>query len=596
MGERRLRVGPAARVVGIIVGAVAVSIALRLNSPVHLMAQLNFDDALFAHQGWMLTTERWLGPYSFPTLTKGPGYPLFIALAYRLDLPLKLAEHVLYLAAAGVLAVAAWRMARARWLAVVLFAALVLDPSHLGAASSWVNRDNYYSALCLLLVGLVLLITTEVPAVGRRGAAVAVPLALAAAAVLGIVAAAYYITREERIWLAPTLVLAVAAGVLSWRRPGARPAATAAVALTVVVGAGFVASWAVGEVRARNQQAYGSDIIGDLAEGEGARAYAAWQRVDLGDVDGWVTVNAEQRRAVYDVSPAAAELAEHLEGYGTRWMGEDCYPTFAPDCDYRGGQFVWVLREAAGWTGHAGDAAELQAFLGRLADEIGAACDDGRLPCLDPGPAGMPPLARVDTGAFWPSAHRLTTYLLSFESGEPGGVRDSRGTPEAWREMVRPLRGIDQTMAEYDRSAEDAADRQWPVAALVDLYRTLARVGVVTGLAGLAVTFGRRGPRQGRGSIAALALVLLVGAASRIAALTVVDVTAFDARFGAYFLPASGFLVGFVVIGNWLLVQAVGERRRSAREARRAEQVEPEGDGDDRLDAPAPRDARLVPQ
>jgi hypothetical protein len=144
--------------------------------------------------------------------------------------------------------------------------------------------------------------------------------------------------------------------------------------------------------------------------------------------------------------------------------------------------------------------------------------------------------------------------------------------------------------------AEDAVGRQWPVAALVDVYRTVARIGVVTALAGLAVTFGFRGPRQRRGSAAALALVLLVGVASRIAALTVVDATAFDARFDPYFLPATGFLVGFLVVGNWLLVQAVRERRVSAREARRAEEVEPEGNGDDRLDAPTPRDARLVPQ
>jgi hypothetical protein len=583
-------------VVGAIVGAAAVSIALRLNSPPHLMADAGFDDALYAHQGWMLANERWLGPYSFATLTKGPGYPLFIAIVYRLDLPLKLAEHVLYLAASGVLAVAVWRMAGARRLAVVLFVALALDPSHFGAASSLVSRDNFYSALCLLLVGLVLLVTTEVPAIGRRRAASAVPLALAVAAVLGMVAAAYFITREERIWLAPTLLVAVAAGVLSWRRPVTRPAAIAAVSLTVVIGAGLTASWAIGEVRERNQAAYGSDIIGDLAEGEGARVYAAWQRVDLGPADGWVTVNAEQRRAVYDVSPAAAELAEHLEGYGTRWMGKACYPTFTQGCDYRGGQFVWVLREAAWWTGHAGDAAELQAFLGRMADEIGAACDDGRLPCLEPGPAGMPPLERVDTASFWSSAHRLTTHLVSFEPGDPGRARRSQGTPEAWSEMVRPLRGIDQTMAEYDRMAEDAVGRQWPVAALVDVYRTVARIGVVTALAGLAVTFGFRGPRQRRGSAAALALVLLVGVASRIAALTVVDATAFDARFDPYFLPATGFLVGFLVVGNWLLVQAVRERRVSAREARRAEEVEPEGDGDDRLDAPTPRDARLVPQ
>ncbi len=98
--------------VGLVVVVSAGSVALRLNSPPLIEPQSAFDDSMYAYQGWMLATDRWLGPYSFATLTKGPGYPLYIAAVYRLDLPLKLSEHVLHLLAVGVLSLAVARVTR----------------------------------------------------------------------------------------------------------------------------------------------------------------------------------------------------------------------------------------------------------------------------------------------------------------------------------------------------------------------------------------------------------------------------------------------------------------------------------------------------
>jgi hypothetical protein len=586
--------------VGLLVLVSAVSVALRLNSPPLIQPQSAFDDSMFTYQGWMLATDRWLGPYRFATLAKGPGYPLFIAAVYRLHLPLKLSEHVLHLIAAGVLSLAVARVTRARTLAIVLYCALALDPSYLGRASSVFSRDNYYSSLSLLLVGAVVLVVAEVPGLVRRGALVALPVLTVSAIALGAVAGLYYMTREERIWLAPTAVLALVVAVVTWRRRDVGVVLLGGATMLVVAVAGTTTWWSIDRVRDRNEAEYGSRIIGELAEGEGARAHAEWQRIDLGPVLHWVTINTEQRHAAYRVSPAAAELAPHLEGWGTRWMGPGCSPPLRDACEYPGGFFVWVLREATWQTGHGDTAGEAQAFLGRLADEIHAACDDGRVPCAPPGIAGLPPWSRVDTDRLWPSAHRLTTNLFAFEGAEPGPARVSGSTPERWREMLRALRGIDATQAEYDHMARAAAGRQWPVAVLTDVYRWVARLGVFPALLGVGIGLGTRRGRRCQGRTALLAALLQVGLASRIAALTLVDATAFDTRLPIYVLPACSFLVGFLVLGLWALGGIITDRRRerrgSVREAGRAEEVEPEGDGNDRLEAPAPRDARLVPE
>lgn len=549
-------------IAALLLGVTAISVGLRLNSPTIIVAGNSFDDAQFAHQGWMIATDRWLGPYTFATLTKGPGYPLFIAAVYHLGLPLKFGEHLLHLIACGVLAVGTWRMIHVRWLAIALYGALVLDPSYFGEAASIITRDNVYGSLSLLLVGVVLLVVTEIPAALRRGAAWTFVLIAVGGAAVGMIAAAYYITREERVWLGPTLVLALVGAAASWRRERHGVWLLVGVSAAVLVVAAVTSSWAVGEVRDRNQAAYGSRVIGDLAEGEAARAYAEWQRVDIGPVRRGITVNTEQRLAVYEVSPAAAELAPHLEGVGAaRWVGEECAPPLADRCQYLGGHFVWVLREAAWQMGHQGDAAQAQEFFGRMADEIAAACDSGRLPCVDRGVAAMMPLGRVDNGTFWPSARMITSNLLTFDGAEPTTWHFQVGNPDAWDHMQLPLRGIDQSPSEYSRMYYDGVRRQWPVAGLTDLYRWAASLGVVPALVGVTLGLLPRHDRHRR--VAVLGLVLLTGAASRVAALTVVDATAFPAGNGNYVLPATAFLVGFLVAGWWALAGVVTDLRRA---------------------------------
>jgi hypothetical protein len=560
---------------GVIAFTTAASVALRLNSPAYLLPRLTFDDALWTDQASYLLDDRYLGDYSFLTLAKGPGYSFFVAAVYRLHLPLKLAEHGLRLVAIGLLAVAVARICRSRWLGAAIYGALALDPSYLGFAGSRVARDTLYGTESLLLIATILLVVSAIPALMAGNRLVAFGVMVVGGVAIGVLAAAYYLTREERVWLAPAVLAASVVAVVTWRRADQRSAPLLGAVAVVTMVAGATSWWSVDAVRDRNEAAYGTRIIGALSEGSIGRAYVQWQRIDLGTPQQYVPVNTEQRRAAYVVSPAAAELEVTLEGIGTRWMfRRECTPPLPDGCEYVGAVFVWVVMEAASAAGHEGNGADANAFYDRLADEIAAACDDGRVPCVDPGPAGMPPLDRVDKGVFWPSLYANATYLLSFDYAEPGAPRTVDSTDELWRNMIRPLRAIDGSRAEYSDLAQRAAGRQQVIAGLADLYRWSARLGIVPAMAGVVLALATRtGRKQWRTAL--VGAVLLVAVGSRIAVLTLVDATAFGAhpwpgcvdsctmQFGIYQLPATGFLVGFLVIGWWLLATFVAEHVRT---------------------------------
>ena len=78
------------------------------------------------------------------------------------------------------------------------------------------------------------------------------------------------------------------------------------------------------------------------------------------------------------MSPALAELEPHLEGaLHEKWADPE-------SGEFGGGWFVFALIEAAERCGYYGSAREADAFHRRLADEVNAACADGRVECTGP--------------------------------------------------------------------------------------------------------------------------------------------------------------------------------------------------------------------
>ncbi len=563
----------------VVAGAVGVvSLVLRLRSPAWLVEAPN-DDVLFARLAQHVVDGDWLGPYDKLTLVKGPGYPLFMAAVHDLGLPLKLAEHLVHLVACAITGWAVARVFRSRGAGLAAFAVLALNPAYLGTAAARVARDSLYGSLCLLVFGGCLLLVSFVPALAARGPRWAVPVAVAGGAALGVAAAGYYLTREERAWLAPAVVLVVLAGVVSWPRRDRFTRRNLVVALTLAAAAAVGCLGALHWTAEQNREHYGTTVLADMADGEIARAYAEWQRVQVGRERRYVPVSTSQRRAVYRVSPAAAEMEEAFTGEATAWVGLSC--AFAGVCDdYMGSFFVWAMRDAAEAAGHADSGAESQRYFGRVADDIAEACDTGELRCSAPPLGPLPPWHRIDGDDLWASTWDVTGVFLAYDVGEPEHPPSVDASPAVWRTLAAPIRGIDDR-ADHVARERAALDTQWPVSALTDVYRPAARLGVVVALAGLLAGLATR---AGRRNPAALLLVaaLLVATLTRIMLLALVDATAWPAAGQLnYVLPATDYLVLFVLLGCWTLATAVrgSVRQHRDREPGIPAEVHRPGDG-----------------
>ena len=181
-------------------GAISlVSLWLRAGFPVYAPGDSTYDDMLFMKLAGYLGSGHWLGPYNDLTLAKGMFYPLFVLVAFVSAIPLKIAEHIVYLMASLLLSrVVTGRSGNER-LSIVLFASLAFNPVLWAASLARVVREGIYLSLGLAIVALVVAICF--PRQDRVGRASSWKLPIA----FGLVVAAFWLTREEGFWILPAI-------------------------------------------------------------------------------------------------------------------------------------------------------------------------------------------------------------------------------------------------------------------------------------------------------------------------------------------------------------------------------------------------------
>ncbi len=411
---------------------------------VYALGYAAHDDVLFLRLADQLLHGNWLGAYDQLTLAKGPMYSFWIAALALLHVPLYFANQLLYAAACALLVQACAPAIKSPAARFAGYALLLWNPMSFEASSlGRVLRQHIYSPEVLLIFAGLIALHYRRDLSARKLA----PWAIG----LGLATAAFYLTREEAVWIVPSAgLLAGAALWLAWR--SSRAALMSVLrALALATGCALLPLLVVS---ALNYRAYGWFGTVEFRAPEFADAYGALTRVQAGPAVPFTPITKQAREAAYRVSPAFAELRPYLEGdLGLGWADASTGVTGKPATDHEigGGWMTWALRDAVAAAGHAHNAGEAIAYYRQIALEVNAACDTGRVPA-GPKRSGFTPQWRAGLGGevatvFFEFTDFTTSFsrFSAFAPPSAGGAEELKFFRDLTHERLSgdPFTGLD---------------------------------------------------------------------------------------------------------------------------------------------------------
>jgi len=401
----------------ILVLLIALKLWLITGQAVKAVTYAAYDELLFLKIAQNLINGEWLGPYDLLTLIKGPFFPAFIAGSFALGIPLLLAQQLVYIAACLIFTLAVLpllmslrgtkqsrtREARNRNViarneairlsTVPLFTLLLFNPVSYEISSQLVIRDFLYTSLTLLSLAGALGLALR----WREPACKTWPWAL----VMGLSLAAFWLTREEGVWLLPALAFILVYVLIQlWFRPPSSPRTRRSQRIWGEQAALWIGGLAIPLaltllVSSLNWANYGLFAKSELDSPVFKSAYGALTRVKAGEPIPLIPVTRKMRKNIYDVSPAFAELRPYLEGeVGAGWAAGGGKTRQNRD-EIQGGGFVWAFRDAVSHAGYYAAGKFPAEYYQRVAAEINHACDQHWLDCY-PLSASMTPPWQMD--------------------------------------------------------------------------------------------------------------------------------------------------------------------------------------------------------
>lgn len=365
-----------------------------------LMATITpHDDLLFITQAHNILSGQWLGDYNQLTLIKGQFYPLFIAFSYYLNIPLLSAQQLLYAFASFVAVWAVYPLVRQKWLLFLLFILLLLNPFSFNyPAIGRVLRLGIYMSLGLLVFSCILGLYVR----SRHSWRNAIVWSIGA----GISLSAFWNTREESIWIVPSLLLLLLPAFFDLRRlPRSRAVILAGLyvlPLLMLLGANYT-------LKTINRNHYGVFATIELETPEFKSAYGGLLRIKSDRWRQFYPAVKDVRDSAYTVSPAFREVRPFLDGpVGRKWQ-DLCGCTDIPAAF-----FIWAFRDSVAAAGYYKDGPTTLQFYQRMGSEIDQACAEGRLDCRPRISSLVPPWYREYNLLLIPTYFSVLKQIVSF--------------------------------------------------------------------------------------------------------------------------------------------------------------------------------------
>lgn len=402
------------------------------------------DDELMVNLAHQLLLGNWLGSYEslgHLTLSKPPGYPLFLAISHVFPWAPTITTHLVLLL--GILIIAReFRLlgiSRPLTLAFVAFSSFA--PYWYWDQMSRIYRDGFLAALTFLIIGLTLVARRLVLQISNRPENRDwIKLTLVVLSIGGAIGW-YFITKPSWhaiLFFVLTIIgLSVLqiGGISNTRKVFLLPA------LVVLLIAPTLA--VTSYIEDKNFQVYGVRELDTFAHGEFPRAMKLMYGIEDKQDRKYVDINFDMRKEMYEISPAARELQPYLElPDGTGWRGQPC-ATDLKICDESAAWFPWDLRDAAQAASLSGSAKEFEETFRLIADDIENSCMQKKIKCeavgLAPGLDSLNSIAKRDFVEALSLSFRILANMESgnFTRGDTSGIDPAR--VELWQSSIEGL-------------------------------------------------------------------------------------------------------------------------------------------------------------
>jgi len=354
------------------------------DQPISALGEAGHDDRLFINLARNIINSEWLGDYDQLTLAKGSFYPMWIAAIFFTSIPLLLSQQLLYIFACLVAAIAIKPLFNRRhyFLFITIYAALLFNPMSYGnEIATRVIREGIYMSLVLLIasISVGLLIRAE----RQKNFYYLWLLGL------GLSLSAFWLTREEGLWIVPFLFPVFFVLIYTYSKHNANKIIRGVILnlspiIILIVSLLFVS--------AINFKKYGIFNTVEFKNHDFLRAFGSLTRVKQNNWRPYILAPKETRLRIYKISPSFAKLEPFLEGnLGNDWA--KCANSNLPidSSEIVGGWFMWAFRDAVAEAGYYTNGRSALGFYKQMADEIDQACDKKQIECFRNNKSIAPP-------------------------------------------------------------------------------------------------------------------------------------------------------------------------------------------------------------
>lgn len=528
--------------------AVLAYLVMCLRQPIAVTYVLAADDGFFMRSAAYLVDGQWWGPFDQYTLIKGPGYIYFLAASHFTGLPITITQGLFWIAACFFIV---WVLGElglnSRAARLALFLVLLFQPTVFPLR---IVRDNIYYVLVVVAFGGLLLAALH----HRRRVQIIGGL------IGGFFTGWFWITREEGVWILPTVGLLFV--ILLWRSARQkRLLSTGAVVLAGFLATAMVAPLATSAI---NQRVYGIFAVQTFTAPGMQSAVNALDSIQTPTEIRQVPAPRDAIEEAVRVSPTMRELYPYLNDPALQvWYDASCQANVDACGQIAGGWLTWALQHAAVIGGKYTSATDVEEFFGRIGTEINDACESGELTCRS-SPVPVLPVLTEDALRAYPTSVRgaieITVGRGVALTNQP---TPSISEPDDLKRMQELLNHPRITSIPPGEPRLDSP-LWWRVRTVMNTVNAWVSlpalvVGLLAWVGSVALTATRRRAGSSMLVVATMAWLLY---ATRIALVALVDATSFPALHVIYLQPAIPLMWIAIFTSLAAAVHAVRSRRR----------------------------------